>query len=133
MVNPQNSKMLTLPYHKDRFQGHFFFLIYVNDLIQGLYSDVKLFADDTSLFSIINDIHASSATLNNDLDSFNPDRIKQAQEVILSRKIRKGFHRNLSILMISQLEDQWPINIKGYFWMKNYRLLIASTIKSIKP
>ena len=27
--------------------------------------------------------------------SFNPDRNKQAQEVILSRKIRKGLHPNL--------------------------------------
>ena len=27
--------------------------------------------------------------------SFNPDRNKQAQEVIFSRKIRKGFHPNL--------------------------------------
>ena len=43
-----------------------FFLIYVNDLPQGLHSDVKLFANDTSLFSVIHDVDASSATLNND-------------------------------------------------------------------
>ena len=53
------------------------------------------------------DVDASSATLNNDLVknqewaynwkmSFSPDRNKQAQEVVLSRKIRKGFHPNLS-------------------------------------
>ena len=55
----------------------------------------------------MHDIDASSATLNNDLVkiqewtcnwkmSCNRDRNKQAQEVIFSRKIRKGFHSNLS-------------------------------------
>ena len=47
--------------------GTLFFLIYINDFPQGLYSDVKLFADNTSLFSVIHDVDASSATLNNDL------------------------------------------------------------------
>ena len=31
------------------------FLIYINDLPQGLHSDVKLFADDTWLFSVIHE------------------------------------------------------------------------------
>ena len=35
----------------------------------------------------------------------NPDRNKQAQEVISSGKTGKGFHP-ISILMISQLKDQ---------------------------
>ena len=74
-----------------------FFLIYINDLPQGLNSEVKLFADDTSLFSIVNCVNTSASTLNSDLlkiqdwayqwkMSFNPDRTKQAQEIIFSRK-----------------------------------------------
>ena len=31
-----------------------FFLIYINDLLEGLNSELKLFADNTSLFSIVN-------------------------------------------------------------------------------
>ena len=33
--------------------GPLFFLIYINDLCDNLNSDVRLFADDTSLFSVI--------------------------------------------------------------------------------
>ena len=87
--------------------GQLYFLIYINDLPQGLHFDVKLFADNTSLFSVIHDVDTSSTALNNDLVkikewtynwkmSFNPGRNKQAQEVIFSGKIRKGFHPNLS-------------------------------------
>ena len=36
--------------------GPFFFLIYINDLIHNLFSTVKLFADDTSVLSIVHDI-----------------------------------------------------------------------------
>ena len=63
-------------------------------------SNVKLFADDTSLFSVVHDVNASARELNDDLKkinkwafqwkmSFNPGPSKQAQEVIFSRKIRK--------------------------------------------
>ena len=83
-----------------------FFLIYINDLPNGLQSNPKLFADDTSLFSIVNDITLSSAELNQDLAkvsawanqwkmSFNPDPSKQAKEVIFSHKINKPLHPNL--------------------------------------
>ena len=32
------------------------FLIYINDLTDDLSSNVKLFADDTSLFSVVHDV-----------------------------------------------------------------------------
>ena len=42
------------------------FLIYINDVVpEGLNSEVKLFADDTSLFSIGNCANTSASTLNN--------------------------------------------------------------------
>ena len=43
------------------------FLIYINDLPNGLQSNPKLFADDTSLFSTVQDITTSTVILNNDL------------------------------------------------------------------
>ena len=77
--------------------GPMFFLVYINDLTHGTSSIVKLFADDTSLFSIVQNKNNSASQLDNDLDkvddwaytwkmSFNPDPSKQAQEVIFSRK-----------------------------------------------
>ena len=47
--------------------GLLLFLIYINDLPNGLQSNPKLFADDTSLFSVVDDIHLSSSELNLDL------------------------------------------------------------------
>ena len=47
--------------------GPLLFLIYINDLEQGIKSEVKFFADDTSLFSIVLGPVATSTQLNHDL------------------------------------------------------------------
>ena len=49
--------------------GPLFFLIYINDLPNDLSSNCKLFVDDTSLFSVVNNIHARAATLSQDLNA----------------------------------------------------------------
>ena len=79
------------------------FLININDLSDNLTSNVKLFADDTLLFSLVHDVNTSAKELNDDLKkvndwafqwkmSFNPDPSKQAQEVIFSRKSKRSTH-----------------------------------------
>ena len=81
--------------------GPLLFLIYINDLPDNLISNSKLFSNDTSLFSVINDKHLSANKLNRDLNrinncvfqwkmSLNPDPSKQSQEVIFSRKLQKS-------------------------------------------
>ena len=78
--------------------GPLFFLIYINDLPVNLESKAKIFADDTSLFSIVVDQQLSSDELNRDLArisewahqwkmSFNPDPSKQAVEVYFTRRL----------------------------------------------
>ena len=67
--------------------GPLFFLVYINDLVDDLSSDAKLFADDTSLFTIVYDENIAAEQLNNDLKimsewvyqwkmQFNPDKTK---------------------------------------------------------
>ena len=51
--------------------GPLLFLIYINDLSEGLSSNAKLFADDTSLFSVIHDSNTSALGLNSDLAKIN--------------------------------------------------------------
>ena len=77
--------------------GPLLFFIYINDLPNGVQSDPKFFSDDTSLFSTVQDITTSTASLNNDLTkiseyagqwkmNFNPGLSKQAQELLFIRK-----------------------------------------------
>ena len=47
--------------------GSLLFLIYINDLSNNLSSTARLFADDTSLFSVVNDFNLSQFHLNSDL------------------------------------------------------------------
>ena len=48
--------------------GPLFFLIYINDLTDGISSIAKLFANDTSLFSVVQNRNNSGSHLDNDLD-----------------------------------------------------------------
>ena len=56
--------------------GPVFFLIYINDLSDDLVSTVKLFADDTSLFSAARDSNISAYELNNDMQKISRVGIK---------------------------------------------------------
>ena len=79
-------------------------MVYLNDLIDDLTTNVKLFAGDFLLFSVV--YNTSTIFLNNDLNkirklviqwkiNFNPDPSKQAQEVIFSKKHQKTTHNRV--------------------------------------
>ena len=83
--------------------GPLLFLVYINDLEEGIKSSVKFFADDTSLFSVVRDPVVSAEELNHDLllinnwahqwkMSFNPDPTKQAEEILFSQKLNSPDH-----------------------------------------
>ena len=48
--------------------GPLFFLVYINDLTADLKCNVKLFADDTSLFTVVEDSNTSADDMNHDLE-----------------------------------------------------------------
>ena len=83
--------------------GPLLFLVYINDLTDNISSNMRLFADDSSLFIKVRDVEESQTQLMNDLDKitswarqwkmeFNPDITKQAIEVIFSHKKKKITH-----------------------------------------
>ena len=83
--------------------GPLLFLIYINGPFDGLSTTAKLFANETSLFFMVQTVNTCASHLNSDLSkissrafqqkmNFNPDPSKQAQEVTFSRKILKTCH-----------------------------------------
>ena len=94
MLNSLASDLLPIKagVHQRSISGPLFFLIYINGLPDNLISSVKLFEDDASLFSTIDDTYASGDALSGDLDKtaewtfqqnmqFNLILNKQAQEI----------------------------------------------------
>ena len=82
--------------------GPLLFLIYINDLSDGLQCNPKLFADDTPFFAAVHNINKATNDLNNNLTkimklavqwkmSFNPDISKQAHEVFFFRSCSNKF------------------------------------------
>ena len=108
--------------------GPLLFLVYINDLADGLSSNAKLFADDTSLLLVIHDAETSGNELKSDLShinkrafqwkmSFNPDPSKMAQEIIFSRKTKFLI---LRYVLIKSLSRKPHIkNTLAYFLMLN--------------
>ena len=86
--------------------GPLLFLIYINDLTENIKSQMRLFADDSFVFTPVKKVEVSHEQLVNDLETvsnwgyqwkmvFNPDITKQAVEVIFSVKKKKPFHPEL--------------------------------------
>ena len=83
--------------------GPLLFLVYINDLTDEISSNMRLFADDSSLFARVQGVESTHEMLLHDLEKittwahqwkmqFNPDITKQAIEVIFSHKINKPIH-----------------------------------------
>ena len=99
--------------------GPLLFLIYINDLERNIKSNIKFFADDTMLFSIVKDPAIFANNLNHDLDiiqqwayqwkmEFNPDPTKQATEVFFSFKETSPNHPQLIFngIAVAKVNDQ---------------------------
>ena len=91
--------------------GLLLFLIYINDLTANISSQIKLFADDASLFLPVRDPAMCQQILKKDLITitkwayqwkmkFNPDITKQAVEVIFSHKRNKPDHPSINFNVI---------------------------------
>ena len=92
--------------------GPLLFLIYINDLADGITSTCKIFADDISLFSKVLDVNKLVIELKKINEwayqwemQFNPDLNKQANEVIFSQK---SIHINYLILPLNLMKELLP-------------------------
>ena len=85
--------------------GPLLFLIYINDIVVDVHSTVRLFADDTSLYLIVDNPIESARRLNSDLDrmyqwaerwlvKFNAQK---SEALLISRKVNKLVHPPLTM------------------------------------
>ena len=109
------------------------FSIHINDSVDNIRSEAKLFADDTSLFTVVYDVDIAADQLNRDLEiisnwahqwkmEFNPGKNKQTVQVIFSQKkeavahppvffngsevVVKAEHKHLGMIPDSKLSFQ---------------------------
>jgi len=133
--------------------GPLLFLIYINDLEDNIKSQIRFFADDTMLFSIVKDPNISANDLNQDLETiqqwatqwkmkFNPDPSKPATELLFSVKRNSpdhpplyfngkvikevDEHKHLGVILDSKLSFKSHINDKI-----NKTKKIIGTIKNL--
>ena len=85
--------------------GPLLFLLYINDIVEDIGSSIRLFADDTSLYIIVDNPLQAAEQLNSDLQkihrwatkwlvSFNPEK---SESILFSRKHNKPFHPPLTM------------------------------------
>ena len=86
--------------------GPLLFLVYINDIVCNISSQINLFADDTSLYMIVRDPSDTARIMQNDIEKisawadswlvkFNP---LKSETLLISRKINKNFHPPLLML-----------------------------------
>lgn len=133
--------------------GPLLFLIYINDIVKDISCNIRLFADDTTLYCIVDDPTESSKMLNLDLEkihewsekwlvSFNPQK---TVSMIVSKKLRKPFHPCLYMNdnLIQEVEQHkhlgisitsdftWQSHVDNILTKVNFRLFILRKYKYI--
>ena len=118
--------------------GPLFFLVYINDLTADLKCNVKLFADDMSLFTIVHDSNTATNDMNHDLEliskwahdwrmSFNPDPQKQVVELIFSKRKAEANH---PVILFNNLPVLQVVEHKHLGLVLDSKLSFSSHIKS---
>ena len=81
-------------------QGSILFLLYINNIVENINCSIRLFADDTSLYIIVDDPLDTAQLLNSDISkvhtcatiwfvTFNPGKF---ESLLFSRKLYRAYH-----------------------------------------
>ena len=81
--------------------GPLLFLIYINELPTNMEAQARIFADDTSLFYVVNEHQICAMKLNN------PDIAKQAIEVTFSKKV--NYFLTTLLFLVKILINNWGL------------------------
>ena len=130
--------------------GPLLFIIYMNDIINNIESDILIFADDTSLFASGSDPVLTAEQLNRDLQkisnwskkwkvSFNA---KKSKDIIFSNKYlnnspplvfngnfieRVNSHKHLGVYLSSTLD--WSVQLNEVCLRANRKLSVLRSVK----
>jgi hypothetical protein len=110
VINGSNSNWLPVKAGapQDSILGPLLFIIFTNDIVNEINAEIKLFADDTSLYLIVDNPNDTAFLLNQDLNQlqrwsekwlvkFNPNK---TETMVISSKRNKPYHPPL------QMNDQ---------------------------
>ena len=125
--------------------GPLLFLVYINDLTDNISCDMRLFADDSSLFTCVKGVNLTHDKLVKDLQAvtswayqwkmvFNPDMSKQAVEVIFSCKKHKPDHLELNFNGIPIAREPFTKQLGVYLdsWLNFSKHIKEQVLKAMK-
>ena len=114
------------------------FLIYINDIVYDIHSCIRLFADDTSLYIIVENPISAADELNADLAKLHTWAVRwlvsfntaKSEYMLLSRKHNKHFHPPLSMNqnLINNLNSHKHLGLtfsQDYSWHDHLDLVKA--------
>ena len=123
--------------------GPVLFFIYINGLPNELKTNVKLFADDTSLFTTVKYISKSANALNNALSLvwkwafnwkmlFNPNPSKSPQGMLFSRKNKLQIHPTINLNNIQVIRASYQIDLGILLYEKlNFKQHVDNAIMKV--
>ena len=115
------------------------FLVYINDIVNEINASVRLFADDTSLYIIVDNLNTAAVTLNNDLEhitkwgktwqvDFNPSK---NFSMLISRKNETVDHPSLYMdnVLVSNTSSHKHVGLTfsdSYNWAEHIENITAA-------